>query len=277
MFKRKKEGWLLAAVSDLHSNSTIGLCPPRFKLDDGGTYEASKPQQWLWQCWLSYWQEIKDLAASLSLNVAVVVNGDSTDGDHHDTPQIITRNLDDQLDIALEVLKPALDVADKHFIIRGTEAHSGKSGWMEERLAKETGAVANDDTHSWWHLLLDLDGVVFDIKHHPESGSMRPWTSGAESNRIAAILVYEYARSGVMPHVALRAHRHGFRNSGKTHPIEVFTTPPWQLTTAFGHRIGVGGNKNAIGGLYFICKKEKYRWEQISFTHFLPAPLKLEL
>lgn len=31
---------VVAIVGDLHCNSTLGLCPPRVALDDGGEYVA---------------------------------------------------------------------------------------------------------------------------------------------------------------------------------------------------------------------------------------------
>ena len=45
---------ILRVTSDLHAGSTVALCPPKVQLDDGGKYEASKAQLWLWECWLDF-------------------------------------------------------------------------------------------------------------------------------------------------------------------------------------------------------------------------------
>ena len=131
---------IVAVVSDLHSNSTIGLCPYSFNLDDGGTYKASKAQRWLWRNWQDYWKRIANLSQDTGLPVVAVVNGDITDGDHHGSPQLITRNDADQLRLGIAVLEPVLNTARRVFVVRGTEAHVGKSASLEEMIAQDIGA-----------------------------------------------------------------------------------------------------------------------------------------
>lgn len=271
---------IVAAVSDIHSNSTIGICPYSFQLDDGGTYKASKAQRWLWRNWRDYWDRIADMRRDTGLPVVAILNGDLVDGNHHRTTQIITSNEADQLRLAVDVLQPVLDTADRLFIIRGTEAHAGQGAAREEAIARDVGAEESRwGTASWWHLYAEFGGVTFDVMHHGESGSMRPWTAGAGVNRIAAILVYEYARTGdAIPQVALRAHRHTFKDSGTSHPVRVFQTPPWQLTTAFGYRIGVGGKVADVGGLWFVCRKgEVTGWEAVTYRPKRAKPYKVAL
>ena len=93
---------VLAVVSDLHTNSTIGLCPPRFPLDDGGEYVASKAQRWLWTNWQNYIANVSQTAQEYNCRIVTVFNGDLLDGDHHGTAQIITRNRNDMLRLAFQ-------------------------------------------------------------------------------------------------------------------------------------------------------------------------------
>lgn len=52
-----------AVVSDLHVNSTVGLCPASgVRLDDGGTYMPSNSQVWLWERWLETWSIVVEKA-----------------------------------------------------------------------------------------------------------------------------------------------------------------------------------------------------------------------
>jgi hypothetical protein len=268
---------IVIAVSDLHTNSTIALAPPKVTLDDGGSYVASVAQIYLWRKWQLFWKRVAEVKAEAGLPVVTVINGDICDGDHHNTGQIITRNDATQIDIALEVLDPLTAVSDRIFVLRGTEAHVGHSAWREELVAKEIGAIQDGENHTFWHLFAEFGGVTFDIQHHGESGSMRPWTAGGEANRIAAIVAYEYADTGTKPpQVALRAHRHGWRDSGTTHATQVFVTPPWQLTTAFGHRIGLGTKIQKVGGAILTCKDGRYTVEKVLFQPARPRPVKVE-
>ncbi len=274
---KQQNGVIVAVVSDLHSNSTTGLCPPRFTLDDGGDYVASRAQRWLWRNWLDYWQTIANMRQNTGLPVVAILLGDAHDGDHHGTPQIVTRNENDQLRLAVDVVTPVLDVADKIFVIRGTEAHVGKSAWREEALAEDIGAEpAAGGTASHWHLYAEFGGVTFDVQHHPETGSKVPWGAGSDANRISAMLMYEYASTGdKVPDVALRAHRHQFRDSGTTHPTRTFQTPPWQLATAYVNGpVGAAGKINAVGGLYFVCRNGGYTWDRISYRPARAKPMR---
>lgn len=252
---------VVAAVSDLHINSTVALCPPGVELDDGGHYSPSPFQQNLWRCWLDYWRAVLMTRERHGGRLYVIINGDAVDGDHHDTPQIITRNLTIQARMALMVLQPIARLADYLFIIRGTEVHTGKSGAWEEWLAEFLHAVPDDETgtHSWWWLPLEAGGVRFDVAHHPGTSSRRPWTKGGAANRLSAWLLNDYASMGEKPpQVALRGHNHTLEDSGLNHAIRTFCMPCWQLTTGFGHRIGGSGKLADIGGLIFTCADGRY-------------------
>jgi hypothetical protein len=252
---------ILAIVSDLHSNSTVGLCAGRVALDDGGYHAPGLFQRWLWRQWLTFWDDVAAVKADTGLPVVTVFNGDTNDGDHHETAQIISRNPVTMLRTAYQVVEPALDVSDAWYVVRGTPAHGGKSAWLEEKLAEDISAVPESKhAHSWWHLPLEVGGVLFDIQHHPESKAYRPWTAGADANRIAAVVTYEYASTGDrIPDVAVRSHGHKWRDSGDgNHPVRAFITPAWQGSTAFIHKIGSGGQMIKPGGMYFVCRDGGY-------------------
>ena len=261
---------VVAVVSDLHTNSTIGLAPPRVSLDDGGEYKASKAQRWLWNNWRDFWRRARATADEHQATLLAVVNGDALDGDHHNTPQIITRNVNDQLAIAAATLAPVMETADAWYMIRGTEAHAGQAASFEEHLAADCGAVPDaSDHHARWHLYARWGGVTFDIKHHPESGSVRPWTKGNGANRISEIVRHAYWSTGDNPpDVVIRSHRHGFEDSSRlTRGVYSIITAPWQLTTSFGYRIGAGSPQvAAVGGLLFVCQSGHYTVEQVTYS-----------
>lgn len=259
IFKNENEKVRVAVVSDLHVNSTIGLCPPVVQLDDGGTYFPSKFQRALWDSWNSYCSDVNSTKSKLY----VVVDGDLTDIDPHNrSTQNISRNPSTVIDMAQSVLHPLVKNADKVFIIRGTEAHTGNSGWTEEQVAKDLDNVVyydkDKDIASFYYLRAIIAGVKFDITHHISMGTL-PWTEKNAANKLSAILQFQYMEHEErIPDVAIRAHMHRLSDSGMNYKIHSFTLPAWCVTSSYLHRVGQGNYKSHIGGLIFDCEKGKY-------------------
>jgi hypothetical protein len=79
----------------------------------------------------------------------VLSNGDLVDGDHHGTPQIITRDPAVQFWVAKAAFAPVLTLnPDEAVIVRGTETHVGKGASAEESFARwlrsRSGSRASD-------------------------------------------------------------------------------------------------------------------------------------
>lgn len=249
---------LVAIVSDLHCNSTVALCPPRFQLDDGGEYVASQPQRWIWRQWLAFWQEIGERRAALACPLHIVANGELADNNYHPTTQLVTRNPADMMRLSVACLEPAtrlLGEGDRLFVTRGTEAHSGPSAALDEAIAADLGATGDEGraTASWWQLKAELGGVRFDIAHHPPGGGGRvPWTRANFAPRLAAMTFYEAAEAGIKPpHLLIRGHVHRPGDSYDASPVRALVLLSWQLTTSYGYRIG--GGMLPIGGAFVVC------------------------
>ncbi len=149
--------WTVAAVSDLHAGSTLGLHPEAGStLDDGGTYHPNKGQRWLWAKWLDYWAQVKAVRGK---RLAIILNGDLVDGAHHNTTQVSSGNPVIQAEICRAVLEPAFALKPDCIIVtRGTEVHVGGSASEEESIAKSwirEGLPVVPHAHSatWWHFV----------------------------------------------------------------------------------------------------------------------------
>lgn len=249
----------LAVVSDLHCGSTIGLCGPEpVAFDDGGSYTPSPQQGWLWEHWCAFWERV---GRERGKWLGVLINGDAVDGDHHGTWQLVSRDPAVQLWILRRVCEPIVALKpDAIIIVRGTEAHVGKSGGSEEAFARSLKAqrcrVVRDpttDMYSHWHFVGDVCGHLIDATHHGRIGQ-RPWTEQNAVLNLAAQVFYEHARNGVpAPTLAIRSHFHRWGDSYQAHPVRVIQTPAWQLATSYAHRV-VPESLADIGGVLIQCE-----------------------
>ena len=126
---------------------------------------------------------------------------------------------------------------------------------MEEKIAIDIGAEKNGDNWSWWELLLECEGVQFDIRHHGPLGRL-PHTRGNALNRRAVELMLKYANKRC-PDVGIQSHNHRFASSSDEYPIKLYALPAWQLITEFITRIG-NVEPADVGGMMFVCDGGKY-------------------
>jgi hypothetical protein len=257
MAKRKKSAQInnIVVVSDLHCGCRLGLCPPGgARLDDGGRYLPSRLQRVVWDWWIEFWDEWVP-SVTHDEPYAVVVNGDVIEGVHHRATSQISQNLEDQCQIACDVLAPIVERCDgRFFMIRGTPAHTGEQGVSEERLAKQLGAVPNEEgQHARYELWKTIGtGHLAHFNHHIGTTS----SSQHETSAVNAELVHAFVEAGRWRHeppsVVVRSHRH--RCSEVRIPSQhgysiSFVTPAWQLKTPFAFKVaGSRQTTPQIGG-----------------------------
>lgn len=241
----------LIVISDLHINSTVGLCAEAPGLDDGGNYCPSKSQRWLKEKFDDFHYFCNNLGGE---NI-FVLNGDVVDVNRHSQHQLITSNISNIISHAESLINPLIN-GNKVFLVRGTEAHVGQSGEIEDILAKKIYAEEIDGRYSHWQLNLNVEGVLFDITHHGTVGS-KPWNKySALSSTASEMIINAVTFNQQLPNVVIRSHRHTFADTHDNFPVRIISTPAWQLSTAFSYRIGSG--LADIGGLVFRCENGKY-------------------
>lgn len=271
MFSKKHRSILVVAASDTHPNSHAGLHPPVFKLDDGSIHLPNSIQKWSWDCWLDFWKWVAKLKRQFHAECWYVHNGDGADDNTHSQYGLVSRVLADIINIGVAIQNPSEKIADKRFFVRGTEAHTGGYGALEEIIATRLKGIPDPSrgTSSWWFLPLVANGVAIDFAHHAATYSRRPWTRGAGANRQAAIEAYNYEGQNA-PQISFYAHGHYLSDSGLTHSTRVIYLPPWQATTSFGHRIGYKFPSATLGGIVVLCDKGSYRVFQKTYS---PEPM----
>lgn len=273
-----KKGYALISLSDTHINSTTALCVPRFNLDDGGTYYASPAQKELYKFFLEFAEDVKRITEGYTR--IVVFNGDIGELDSKNrSHQLITRNRATVLRMTVETLNPVIILADAIVVVRGTPAHSGKSSWLEEALARDLEGLTipfSDEIYSHYHYKQRIGNVRFDIAHHARMGGMRH-TAKTYAVRLAQETMDKYRdRNELPPHVIIRSHQHRRADSGHNWPSFAIYTPSWQLPNEYIYRIGKENDYPDIGGDIFLCTnntQEHVNKNCIIYPDFIWYPL----
>lgn len=265
---------VLAFVSDVHAGSSVAVCPPSVHLDDGGSYVASNEQVQLWRCWGEFWNRVDEVRNEHDAKLWAVFNGDLTEGDHHGTTQILSGNPTAQAAVVDACMAVPLKLSpDRLFFVRGTEAHVGKSACYEERIArglqKDGRPVEGEPTAgtaSWWHLRLDVNGLLVDVTHHGRTGQ-REHTRANAANLYAHDILLGHVKDGhPIPGLCVRAHFHKWMDSWDSVPqLRVIGMPCWQLATAYVHK-KVPDSLSDIGGLIVVVDEDgSYEVEKVRF------------
>ena len=233
----KKRKPLVLLFGDNHAGGFTAMCPPKFKLDDGGWYHASPVQSAIH----GFWKNAINHVMTSGRDIIVTHMADAVDGVVKHSVQSIS-NIADQERLAIEILKPIVQhKAVKRFImLRGTEAHVGKSAASEVRIAD------NLCVELYWKFWLDVQGVTFDLAHHGQGGQSL-WSSNAA--KTVANVILNCANDSLsnsvkleIPRYIVRAHTHKIDDSGSKNPhCRAFTTPALQAANAYSYRV------NSIG------------------------------
>lgn len=245
--KPRRNGKLrtIIVVSDIHAGCRLALCPADgVSLDDGGDYMPSEFQRKIWDWWTEFWNVWVPQATD-GERYAVVVNGDCIDGSHHRSTTQISQNIEDQVQIAYQILKPIADAnKGRFYIVRGTEAHVGQSGKDEESLAKRLGAVPNRIGQcARWELNKRLGRYVINFMHHIGTTSSSAHETSAINAELAAAFVEAGRWEHTPPRIVVRSHRHRcaeVRIPAKDGYAIGFVTPAWQGKTPFAYKVAGG-------------------------------------
>lgn len=249
----------IIVVSDLHVGSYTGLLPAGgIKLDTGNPMLPSKAQQMLIDFWEHFWSVFVPFSTKGCKKIKVVINGDAIDGNHHEAVDLIP-NIETQRKACEEILKPIRERYDQFVMVRGTEAHGGKSDQDTESIAKNLKAEIDKETgnYSTYQYWTECEGVLFQFAHHIGTTSSAAYETSAPMRELVAGLVESAQWGQRMPDVFVRSHRHRFIPvripASNNKDISLFITPAWQLRTPHVEKIDRMRLPH-IGGLVFICE-----------------------
>ena len=256
-------------VADAHFNSTVALCAPKTELEHG-FYKMDDSQKWLWDNWLEFISRVPDNSDM------VLFNGDMADGDEKKHAyEIITENPAFIVRNASAGLEPLTNKCKELWFVKGTPAHVGKSGNLEELLAYDLGGMKIGNNHAHYELKLNIGGVRIDISH-PRPVSLVPHLRGMTATRYAFRIWTEYnLRREKPPDLVIRSHGHLKGDSHDEYPTRCIFTPCWSNTTEYGYRVAHGALPD-IGAIIlhidsghyeiepFNVPKPRVVWQKIS-------------
>ena len=156
----------IIVINDSHCGHLVGLTPPQWQLNE---YDEShtKRNKWsvlqreLWQNFTNILEKYKPFDVGFSLGDMIDGKGSRSGG-----TELITADRDEQIDMACEIHRQVVMRGKKNFNwvgVYGTEYHaSGEGGEDWEKILAERMGFAKMGSHEW----VDVNGCVFDLKHH---------------------------------------------------------------------------------------------------------------
>lgn len=262
-------------IADTHINSTFSHWPKGVQKDDGGFHQRNKVQDFLAWAWEDMIEDV--LKRTKRMNRTLILNGDLGEMDSKSRSwQNVQQNTAVTVSAMKKVFHPVMDKVNDTFVIRGTEAHTGKSAHLETLFAaNDHDSVVYDPmdgSPTWWHLRATFGGVKFDVAHHGAMGQL-PWTQANAANKLAVTTIMQYYEwKETPPDVTIRSHNHRYADSGGNFDTFAVMTPGFQWKNSYIHRIGQSNSKPQIGMLLFVCQDGEYTMEKLHREPRRPRP-----
>lgn len=241
-------------ISDTHCGHQVGLTPPdwQYRYITNDTTKHNKYAEVQQQCWSFFSKTIKNLPKTDIL----IINADCIDGrgERSGSTELIEVDRQKQCEMAVECIEYIK--ADKIIMTYGTPYHVGEVEDWENSIAKDVKAE-KIGSHEW----LDINGVVFDVKHHLGSSNM-PHGRQAPLSR-DWLWNSLWAEAGEQPKadVIIRSHVHYYSYVGGSDWLAM-STPALQ---AMGSKYG---GRRCSGMVHFgmvsfnIDPKGRFSWEK---------------
>lgn len=221
----------LVVIGDTHFCSSTALFPPQFQIHDGQFIIASATQKVLWSYWESFWDWTNRLLHGEPY--ALIHNGDLVDNKHHDTLQLASGSEAIQLRVAEHCMKPRIAKAEVYYQIRGTPAHSGSLGDLEEMAAQRMGAKPDaEGNYSRYELAVQLGKDLIHFAHHIPTTTRAAY----RSSPLMALIAESFTQAGEWgekpPTILVRSHAHGYVEV-KVANCRAVLVPSWQGKTEY--------------------------------------------
>ena len=156
---------------DFHCGHLVGLTPPDYQ-NKYLQNSTTKRNKW-YRIAKSLWDNFDDILKQLPELDFLVVNGDLVEGkgERSGGTELITSDMHEQTNMAVKIINHIRKYGKKNmkvFIILGTPYHTSTDGDEWEYIIKDKAQADKIGAHEW----LDVNGLIFDIKHKVGSSSV---------------------------------------------------------------------------------------------------------
>lgn len=252
-------------VSDTHCGHLVGLTPPAWQI--GSESNLTKRQKY-GRIQEEAWEWFSDQVQKHGPYDVIIANGDMIDGSgvRSGGTELITVDREEQAEMAIAVLKRCIGkrftVLPKIIMTYGTAYHTGDGEDWENYIANKLDAKIG--AHEW----VQVDGVIFDVKHHI-GGSQVPHTRANAIGR-DALWSQLWADRCMVPDsdILIRSHVHYHVGSWD------FTIKPhWRMTTPALQAMGTKYGARRCSGLVDFG----FLVFEVEGTHFDFTPVTVDL
>lgn len=239
----------VVAIGDLHCGHRAGLTPPGF-------FSSKSETPYIHSLQREMWERYSRLVRAYRSPDLLIVNGDSIEGKgtRSGGTELIVSDLIEQRDMALKCIQPWN--AKRIVMTYGTACHvSTTSGEdIETLVAEPLGAEIKS------HAFIDVDGVIFDVKHHLGSSAIPHGRHTAMAREKLWNFLWNEIDDQPKSNVIIRSHVHYHTFCGGPNWIGL-TLPALQAAhTKYGARRCSGVVDWGIA-TFNIDKKEIASWQ----------------
>lgn len=233
-------------LSDLHSGHFVGLTPPEHQQG------PARKQQHTY--WTFFAQKVKQYAPY----DFCVVNGDAIDGRGAKSCGVeqLTTNRQTQAEWAYQAIRLTKSAKTQYLMTYGTDYHVGEGEDFEKDIAIQLGCKIG--AHEW----LDVNGCIFDLKHHSGSSSVPHGRHTMVARERLWNHLWHDAGEQPRADVLIRSHVHYFNFCGGIGWLAM-TTPALQ---GLGTRYGARRCSGTVDFGFIVFEVEEngdYRWHPV--------------
>ncbi len=243
-------------LSDLHCGHAVGLTPPGWHIPESPErgHTANKLSQIQKACWLFYESKIKQFGPF----DVVFVNGDCIDGrgERSGGLELVEPNRQRQCDMAVVAIRKGMRTKNTPVIMTyGTAYHTGQEEDWEAAIASNLNAKIG--SHEW----VDVEGVMFDLKHHCGSSSIPHGRFTAQARERLWNQLWALRGQNPQANAIIRSHVHYFNYCGGENFVSL-TTPALQ---GWGTKYGARRCSGTVdfGFIVFEVDKGQFSWREV--------------
>jgi len=245
-------------ISDTHSGSNFALFLGKQWQGQYTSHVPSAAQVEIRKHFIRFAKEVAE--ARTGKAVRLIINGDSIDGNHHQSGDVCTLDETEQADIHIELMnefETLIDwqAGDEIYYTKGTQSHTHN---QENYIGREMNAVMCGDFYSWDFLPIETNGVLSWFVHHGPGAGMGANEGNTMRNWMKSIQLDASKDGKRPPDILYTGHVHQPTYSSFVYRIGmIFKTihgiilPSWQNKTRYAYmRSPVSVNK--VGGVYQV-------------------------